>query len=139
MPLNSQKIGDFGLASYMDKGPHKTMCGTPSHMPPEVVSHKPYGFEYDIWSLGCILYCLLIGTPPFHETTVDKVMHRILNEELKFPKGSGVSKEAKDLLKNILKKDPSKRFSLDEILQHPFMQDKRQNVILESTKYRYWN
>lgn len=62
-----QKIADFGLAAQLS-GPdekHYTMCGTPNYIAPEVATHHPHGLESDVWSLGCMLYTLLVGRPPF--------------------------------------------------------------------------
>lgn len=61
------KIGDFGLATRVDyDGERKrTLCGTPNYIAPEVLGKKGHSYEVDAWSLGCILYTLLIGKPPF--------------------------------------------------------------------------
>jgi len=62
------KIIDFGLAVKLEvgeQGEQMTMCGTPNYISPEVLERQPYGLQSDLWSLGCILYALLTGTPPF--------------------------------------------------------------------------
>ena len=62
------RIIDFGLAVKLqigEKGEQKTLCGTPNYISPEVLNSQPYGLQSDLWSLGCILYALLTGTPPF--------------------------------------------------------------------------
>lgn len=62
------KIIDFGLAVKLEigeKGEQKTLCGTPNYISPEVLNSQPYGLQSDLWSLGCILFALLTGTPPF--------------------------------------------------------------------------
>ena len=56
------KIGDFGLAIKKRKNLRQTVCGTPNYMAPEIVGQKGHGLEVDIWSTGCILYTLLVGT-----------------------------------------------------------------------------
>lgn len=61
------KIGDFGLATIVDVPGEKkkTLCGTPNYIAPEVLDKKGHSFEVDVWAIGCILYTLLFGRPPF--------------------------------------------------------------------------
>lgn len=70
------KIGDFGLATTLDYDGErkKTLCGTPNYIAPEMLDKKGHSFEVDIWAIGCILYTLLVGKPPF-ETETLKVTH----------------------------------------------------------------
>ena len=70
------KIGDFGLATSLDSGEERkmTLCGTPNYIAPEMLSASGHSFEVDIWAIGCILYTLLVGKPPF-ETGTLKVLH----------------------------------------------------------------
>ena len=67
------KVGDFGLATKLDfDGERKrTVCGTPNYLAPEVLDGKSgHSYEVDIWSLGVILYTLIIGKPPFETSDV---------------------------------------------------------------------
>ena len=67
------KIGDLGLASKVESKleKRKTICGTPNYIAPEVLdSSSGHSFEVDIWSIGVILYTLLIGKPPFESADV---------------------------------------------------------------------
>ena len=68
-PKLELKVGDFGLAAKLDSEGEKrrTVCGTPNYIAPEVLNSKVCGhsFEADIWSIGVILYTLLVGRPPF--------------------------------------------------------------------------
>jgi polo-like kinase 1 len=62
------KVGDFGLATKIDFYGEKkrTICGTPNYIAPEVLQNKfGHSYEADIWSLGVIMYTLIIGVPPF--------------------------------------------------------------------------
>ena len=74
------KIGDFGLATKLDFDGEKkrTICGTPNYIAPEVLEGKSgHSYEVDIWSLGVIIYTLIIGKPPFETTDVKATYRRI--------------------------------------------------------------
>ena len=67
------KIGDFGLATKIEyKGQRRrTVCGTPNYIAPEIIEGKNgHSYEIDVWSLGVIIYTLLIGKPPFEADDV---------------------------------------------------------------------
>ena len=74
------KVGDFGLAAKIDfDGERKrTICGTPNYIAPEVLEGKTgHSYEVDVWSLGVIIYTLIIGKPPFETTDVKTTYDRI--------------------------------------------------------------
>jgi polo-like kinase 1 len=117
------KLGDFGLASKLDfEGQkRKTICGTPNYIAPEVLDSKlGHSFEVDIWALGVIMFTLLVGRPPFETNDVKKTYNLIKMNAYSFPDAVSVSPEAKSLITQILKSDPSRRPTLTEILRHEF-------------------
>nr|XP_032517715.1 serine/threonine-protein kinase polo isoform X1 [Danaus plexippus plexippus] len=73
------KIGDFGLAAKIEyEGERKrTLCGTPNYIAPEILTRDGHSFEVDIWSLGCIMYTLMVGRPPFETSTLRDTYKRI--------------------------------------------------------------
>lgn len=74
------KLGDFGLATKLDfEGEKKrTICGTPNYIAPEVLEGRAgHSYEVDVWSLGVIIYTLIIGKPPFETTDVKATYTRI--------------------------------------------------------------
>lgn len=121
-----QKIADFGLATQLSRPDekHMTMCGTPNFISPEVASRGSHGLEADVWGLGCLLYTLLVGTPPFDTQAVKSTLTRVVMANYKLP--NHLSAEAKDLINNLLQKNPKDRIKLEQILEHPFI--KRNNV-----------
>ena len=78
--------------------------GTPLYMAPELVQEKPYDHTADLWSLGCILYELFQGQPPFYTTSIFQLVSLIIQEEIKWPEN--MSPDLTSFLKGILTKDP---------------------------------
>lgn len=114
------KIADFGLATM--SGPneqHTTLCGTPNYISPEVASRATHGRPADVWGLGCMLYTLLVGTPPFDTGGIKSTLIKVVTSQFTLP--AYLSAEAKDLLNRLLQKNPMERIRLDEVLLHPFM------------------
>jgi len=117
------KVGDFGLATKLDfEGERKrTVCGTPNYIAPEILDGKTgHSYEVDIWSLGVIIYTLIIGKPPFETRDVKTTYKRIKMNAYTFPENAIVSEAAKNLIAQILVLDPAKRPTLDQILTHDF-------------------
>lgn len=115
------KLGDFGLATRVDYDGErkKTLCGTPNYIAPEVLSKKGHSFEVDIWSIGCILFTLLVGKPPFETSSLKDTYMRIKKNEYHIP--SKISPVARTLIQKLLRPDPSQRPCVDEILNDDFM------------------
>ena len=80
-----------------------------------------HSFEVDIWSLGCIVYTLLVGKPPFQTDDVKKTYQAIRQIHYSFPSSSNVSLQARTMVAQLLTKDPAKRLTLSAIKAHPFM------------------
>ncbi|XP_063372982.1 serine/threonine-protein kinase polo [Cydia amplana] len=114
------KIGDFGLAARIEfDGERKqTVCGTPNYIAPEILTRKGHSLEVDIWSLGCIMYTLLVGKPPFETSSLKDTYKRIKECEYRVP--SSLRKPAVEMIVMQLQEDPLKRPSVDKLLQHQF-------------------
>uniref|UniRef100_UPI00398EF67F serine/threonine-protein kinase PLK2b n=1 Tax=Pristiophorus japonicus TaxID=55135 RepID=UPI00398EF67F len=115
------KIGDFGLAAKLEpvEQRSRTICGTPNYLSPEVLNKLGHGCESDIWALGCVMYTMLLGRPPF-ETTNLKETYRCIREA-RYTMPSSLSVSAKHLISSMLAKNPEDRPSLDAILHYDFL------------------
>ncbi|XP_077601078.1 serine/threonine-protein kinase PLK2-like isoform X2 [Stigmatopora nigra] len=114
------KVGDFGLAAKLEPAGNrrKTICGTPNYLSPEVLNKQGHGCESDIWALGCVMYTMLLGRPPF-ETTNLKETYRCIREA-RYTLPSSLSPQAKQLIASLLAKVPEERPNLEYILRHDF-------------------
>ncbi|VDL76811.1 unnamed protein product [Nippostrongylus brasiliensis] len=114
------KIGDFGLATTVDmEGERKkTLCGTPNYIAPEVLDKKGHSFEVDIWAIGCILYTLLFGRPPFETKSLKETYSRIKMNQYRVPSTAG--QVVSHLIQSLLAADPAKRPTVKQVLAHEF-------------------
>jgi len=118
------KVGDFGLATKLefDGEKKRTICGTPNYIAPEILDGKVgHSYEVDTWSVGVIIYTMLVGKPPFETPDVKTTYKKIRMNSYSFPEHVPLSDAAKSLITKILNLDPSRRPTLDEILEHPFL------------------
>jgi len=117
------KIGDFGFARELPKeGLAETFCGTPLNMAPEVMEGHAYNEKADMWSVGTILYEMLVGKPPFQGENLIHLHKVIKTTPWTVPKHTTLSEEAIDLLTGLLQVDPKQRVGLDHVIRHPFCQ-----------------
>jgi calcium-dependent protein kinase len=120
------KIADFGLA-YTISRPDEEMTdavGSAFFLAPEVIQRR-YGRGCDVWSLGVILYLLLSGTVPFgaRATKAAQVYEAVQHDKLLFTGGAWVrvSPLARELIAGMLDRDPMRRYTLAQALQHPWV------------------
>ncbi|KAG1361824.1 phosphoenolpyruvate carboxylase kinase 2-like [Cocos nucifera] len=116
------KLADFGSAECFGDGrPMRGLVGTPYYVAPEVVAGRDYDEKVDVWSAGVVLYIMLSGMPPFYGDTAVEIFEAVLRANLRFPTRifRTVSPAAKDLLRRMLCKDVSRRFSAEQVLGMP--------------------
>ncbi|ODV97201.1 hypothetical protein PACTADRAFT_48951 [Pachysolen tannophilus NRRL Y-2460] len=110
-------LTDFGLSKQQssdngDEDVCNSIIGTPEYMAPEVLRGENYSYEVDWWSLGCVIFDMLSGKPPFTGNNHKIVMNKILTEKIKYP--FYFTQEAKDLLNKLINKNTNKRFKVDQ-------------------------
>ncbi|XP_009323136.1 PREDICTED: serine/threonine-protein kinase 36, partial [Pygoscelis adeliae] len=115
------KLCDFGFARAMSIHTMvlTSIKGTPLYMSPELVEERPYDHTADLWSVGCILYELFVGTPPFYTSSIFQLVSLIVKDPIKWPEA--ISPVFKSFLQGLLMKDPHQRLSWPELLSHPFI------------------
>lgn len=144
------KLADFGLAKEVDTEDGRSMLksslsGTPAYCAPERLNQDQESKAVDLWSIGCIMYFLLFGVPPFYsnkedeEECDDEIVDSVLEANVTIPDGKQISILGKDLLLRLLEKEPTKRITADEVLLHPWIklsqkQSEGTNQILSKTK-----
>lgn len=118
------KIADFGLAAQLefDGERKRTICGTPNYIAPEILDGGSHGhsFEVDTWSLGVILYTLLVGKPPFETNDVKATYRKIRNISYTFPADLSISAEARNLIQRILQSCPESRPTVTDLMADPY-------------------
>ena len=124
------KISDFGLCGRLKGNPRRSRArlfstvGTPDYIAPEVFRQEGYDHGADWWSLGVILYEMLVGNPPFYSDQPAETYRKIANfkENFSIPQEAGLSSSAQDLIRKLLS-DPRERLGLHgaaEVKAHPF-------------------
>ncbi|GMI96908.1 SNF1-RELATED PROTEIN KINASE 3.8, CBL-INTERACTING PROTEIN KINASE 10, SOS3-interacting protein 1 [Hibiscus trionum] len=112
------KVTDFGLSALAESkrqdGLLHTTCGTPAYVAPEVINRKGYdGVAADIWSCGVVLYVLLAGYLPFHDSNLMEMYRKIGRAEFRFP--SWFPLEVRRLVSKMLDPNPTSRISMSKI------------------------
>uniref|UniRef100_A0A8C7TGV8 Ttk protein kinase n=1 Tax=Oncorhynchus mykiss TaxID=8022 RepID=A0A8C7TGV8_ONCMY len=131
----SLKLIDFGIANSIQPDVTSIMkdsqVGTLNYMPPEAIkdtSSQPgkasskISTKGDVWSLGCIMYCMTYGKTPF-QTITNQItkLHAIIDptHEMEFP--DIAEKDLLDVLKRCLVRNPRERISIAELLEHSYL------------------
>lgn len=129
------KISDFGLSALAESkrqdGLLHTTCGTPAYVAPEVINRKGYeGAKADIWSCGVILFVLLAGYLPFHDSNLMEMYRKIGKAEFRCP--SWFPQEVRRLLSRILDPNPNTRISIARIKDNSWF---KRGMNSKSTKH----
>lgn len=119
------KIADFGLSKIIWDEQTMTPCGTVGYTAPEIVKDERYSKSVDMWALGCVLYTLLCGFPPFYDESINILTEKVARGYYTFlsPWWDDISPSSKDLITHLLCVDPTQRYTIDEFLNHPWCKE----------------
>ena len=116
------KLVDFGFAKRIDERTW-TVCGTPEYMAPEIILNKGHDKAVDWWTLGILVYEMLVGYPPFEGTDPMNLYKNIVKGDVPYPKKIGP--QSAEVVKALLTADPVERLGnlkggADDVKKHPF-------------------
>ncbi|EAW10371.1 serine/threonine protein kinase ATG1 [Aspergillus clavatus NRRL 1] len=115
------KIADFGFArSLPATSLAETLCGSPLYMAPEILRYEKYDAKADLWSVGTVLYEMVVGKPPFRATNHVELLRKIEKGEdrIKFPEDNPASDAIKALIRALLKRNPVERLNFPEFFEN---------------------
>ncbi|CAG9540162.1 unnamed protein product [Cercopithifilaria johnstoni] len=120
------KLADFGLALKLSDLPYSSLnvCGTPNYLSPQVLKREGHSKESEAWSIGCILYCMLVGKPPFEADTLEKTYVKIASCDYSFPLKPKICTFAEDLISKLLIPDAAVRMKISVVKCHPYFGSK---------------
>jgi len=129
------KLADFGLASVSvtEWRGASSVCGTPAYISPDMIFGggalgPGYGHATDWWSLGALMYDMLVGNAPFYHDELVVMCDRIMHSKLRFPESRNISPKARSVIEGLLNKVPSQRLGttssggFDALKEHPFFE-----------------
>ncbi|CAI7678902.1 unnamed protein product [Penicillium pancosmium] len=121
--IGTVTLGDFGLSKVIAGVPTATPCGTMSYAAPEIVRDEKYTTGVDMWAIGCVLYTLLAGYPPFYDPDTKVLMKKVSKGQYTFdsPWWNDISNDAKDIVSRLLTVNTEERLNIEEFLAHPWI------------------
>ncbi|KAG0675918.1 Serine/threonine-protein kinase [Pichia californica] len=118
------KVADFGFARYLPStSMAETLCGSPLYMAPEILRYEKYNAKADLWSVGTVIYEMIVGKAPFRAQNHIELLKKIekSNDEIIFPNDYLISPELIGLICNLLKANPIDRIGFNEFFNHPIV------------------
>lgn len=124
------RIADFGISKMLADGERlSNAAGTPAFMSPELCSGAPSvsGQQADVWAIAAAMFMLRFGHPPFLAGSIVNLYNKIINDPLVFP--HAIDPALQNLLEHMLEKDPEKRYTVDEVIRHPWLMQPPTTVV----------
>lgn len=132
--LPTLKIADFGFArSLPSTSLAETLCGSPLYMAPEILRYEKYDAKADLWSVGTVLYEMMVGKPPFRAANHVELLRKIERSEdkIKFPEETTLSDSLKKLIRRLLRRNPVERISFADFFNDTVIKDQIPGLVEE--------
>ncbi|KAL8721276.1 MAG: hypothetical protein Q9225_002018 [Loekoesia sp. 1 TL-2023] len=132
--LPTLKIADFGFArSLPSTSLAETLCGSPLYMAPEILRYEKYDAKADLWSVGTVLYEMMVGKPPFRASNHVELLRKIERGEdrIKFPEETTLSDSMKRLIRRLLRRNPVERISFSDFFNDTVVKDQIPGLVEE--------
>lgn len=132
--LPTLKIADFGFArSLPSTSLAETLCGSPLYMAPEILRYEKYDAKADLWSVGTVLYEMMVGKPPFRASNHVELLRKIERGEdrIKFPEETTLSDSMKRLIRRLLRRNPVERISFSDFFNDTIIKDQIPGLVEE--------
>ncbi|KAI9818070.1 MAG: Serine/threonine-protein kinase ulk2 [Pycnora praestabilis] len=120
------KIADFGFArSLPSTSLAETLCGSPLYMAPEILRYEKYDAKADLWSVGTVLYEMMVGKPPFRASNHVELLRKIErgDDKIRFPEETILSDGMKKLIRGLLRRNPVERMGFKDFFDHVVVKD----------------
>lgn len=130
------KIADFGFArSLPATSLAETLCGSPLYMAPEILRYEKYDAKADLWSVGTVLYEMVVGRPPFRATNHVELLRKIEKGEdrIRFPEENPASDDIKKLIRGLLKRNPVERLNFPDFFNNSVLTDVIPGLLADDT------
>lgn len=124
--LPTLKIADFGFArSLPSTSLAETLCGSPLYMAPEILRYEKYDAKADLWSVGTVLYEMMVGKPPFRASNHVELLRKIERGEdrIRFPEEVCLSDSMKRIIRGLLKRNPVERMGFQDFFNNTVVKD----------------
>ena len=132
--LPTLKIADFGFArSLPSTSLAETLCGSPLYMAPEILRYEKYDAKADLWSVGTVLYEMMVGKPPFRASNHVELLRKIERGEdrIRFPEDVSLTDSMKKLIRGLLKRNPVERMGFGDFFSNTVVKDEIPNLAEE--------
>jgi len=135
------KIADFGFARHLESAKMaETLCGSPLYMAPEILEGRKYDAKADLWSVGAILFEMVVGRPPYGGSNPHELLRNINRKSLVVPEEIDLSEDCLLVLRMLLKRQPVQRASFQKFFASNFVSNfeaeagKREKVVDETVQ-----
>lgn len=125
------KITDFGFAKSFKEngyGMSETICGTPLYMAPEIMEYKNYSIKSDLWSVGVIMFEILVGKTPYNAKNHMDLLKNIHTKSIIFPNTIIITDDCRNLIIGLLRRNPSERIDWSEFFENKWFRSKCNHI-----------